>query len=413
MKPTRLEIPEFQNWDCHACGDCCRGQMLIRISRAEKDRLHQQGWTTADGVNPSVMVITEDGYFRLGHQANGACVFLDVDGRCRIHARFGEGAKPLACRLYPFVLRPAGGKLVVSLRFSCPSAAAGTGRPLAQHSAALNALAREAVSRDSTSEGPPAIGSESGGAWPDFQRFLRWLDASMWPPELPVSLKLSRALFWVHAMEKGRLERITGESSDEVFEALVRNAREKLPELPPNPSPPSRVGRLFLRTLVLDHARKVTVAEMRDSGRHRRHLAGALLRFLCGVGRTPEMQAGFGRVRFSDIEKPFGPPGPEIEVCLTRYFRMKILGLQFCGPAFHGAGLIEGFRNLALLYPVILWLARWHSATAGRNSLSQADVTRAITTADYHHGYSNWVPWRTRLLSQRNDIAKLCNWYSR
>ena len=62
----------------------------------------------ADGVDPDKMIVSGLMQHRLGHLADGACVFLDPAGRCRIHAKFGEAAKPLACRLYPLVIHPAG-----------------------------------------------------------------------------------------------------------------------------------------------------------------------------------------------------------------------------------------------------------------------------------------------------------------
>ena len=61
------------------------------------------------------------------------CVFLSPDNRCRLHERYGAEAKPLACRLYPFVLVPAGDHWRVSLRFACPSVATNQGRALPQH----------------------------------------------------------------------------------------------------------------------------------------------------------------------------------------------------------------------------------------------------------------------------------------
>jgi lysine-N-methylase len=80
--------------------------------------------------------------------------------------------------------------------------------------------------------------------------------------------------------------------------------------------------------------------------------------------------------------------------------------------------LVEGFHSLALLFPVILWLARWLAAGEQRASLSAADVARAIAIADHHHGYSPLLGtpgfrWRVRLLAQRDDIARLCWWCSR
>ena len=98
---------------------------------------------------------------------------------------------------------------------------------------------------------------------------------------------------------------------------------------------------------------------------------------------------------------------------LTRFFRVKIQSLHFCGRAFYNRPLIEGFRNLALLYPVILWLGRWQAAGQERTNLTEADVARAISMVDYHYSYSPYLAWRVRLLTQRDDIARLCAWYGR
>jgi len=94
--------------------------MEVPLSVMEKARIEQQGWTAANGVDPARMIVAGLNTYRLGHQADGACMFLDEAKRCRIHARFGEAAKPLACRLFPLAIYPAGKKMFVGLRFSCP-----------------------------------------------------------------------------------------------------------------------------------------------------------------------------------------------------------------------------------------------------------------------------------------------------
>jgi len=135
-------MPVGQNWSCRGCTDCCRNWLLVALSSGEKLRLEKQNWTAADGVKPSKLFVSQLGGWRLGHQADGACVFLDASGGCRIHAKFGEAEKPLACRLYPLVIHPAGKKLLVGLRFSCLSAVANQGRPLAEQGGDLVQLAR-------------------------------------------------------------------------------------------------------------------------------------------------------------------------------------------------------------------------------------------------------------------------------
>ena len=416
MKSFRIETPSFQNWSCQGCGECCRGYHLVRISPEEKQRIEAQGWKTTDGVEPDAMIVPEGSRFRLGHQASGACVFLDDTGRCRIHARFSEAAKPLACRLYPFAIHPAGDKLVVSLRFSCPSAAANHGKAVPAQLAELRELATEFVPADFQGIPPPPVLKTERLGWPDFLRFVARLDATLADASVPMTLKLLRALHWLGAVEKAEFDQIAGPAADEILTALAQSAKEKLPEVPRTMAVPSRLGRFFFRTLVMQYARRDTLQD-REAGLRWQMLA-AVLRFARATGRVPKLQSGFPEADFATIEKPFGPLPPEAEALLTRFFRVKVQGLHFCGRAYYDVPLVEGFRSLALTYPVILWLAHWFAAGEGSAALSAAHVARAITVADHHHGYlpllgSRGFRWRVRLLAQRDDIVRLCLWCSR
>ncbi|HEX4343336.1 MAG TPA: YkgJ family cysteine cluster protein [Verrucomicrobiae bacterium] len=413
MKWSSIEIPAFQNWNCHGCSDCCRGALLIKITEEEKTRIEKQNWTTAAGVDPATAIVSERGYFRLGHQADGACVFLDAAGRCRIHAKFGEAAKPLACRLYPLAIHPLGDKLVVGLRFSCPSAASNRGNPLTAQRSEIQKLAAEVVPRDFEPGEPPAIAAAAGEDWPDFLRFVKWLDTSMTVLNVPVTLKFLRTLYWLNAVEKGHLDQITGAGADEILGVLNDSSREKVPALLADPPAPSRFGRVFFRSLVLEHARMVTVGDMKGASRYRLKMLKASGRFILGTGRTPALRPGLASVEFSAIENFPGKLSPSAEAMLSRFFRVKIQSLHFSGRAFHNAPLIEGFRNLALLCPIILWLARWQAVSAQRKNLTEDDIARAISMVDYHHGYTPYLRWRIRLLAQRDDITKLCAWYGR
>jgi lysine-N-methylase len=413
MKLPQIEIPALQNWSCHGCTDCCRGGLLIALSPVEKQRLEKQNWTPADRVDPTTMVVPEGSGFRLGHQDNGACVFLDPSGRCRIHAKFGEDAKPLACRLYPLVIHPAGEKLVVGLRFGCPSAVANRGKPLLEQRSEIQSLARLVVPGEYKQGSPPPVLEATGGEWTDFLRFVKWLDTSLATKESPVALKLLRALHWLRAVEKGYLDQITGAEADEILEALVHSASRKVPALPEPSQRPSRFGRLFLRILVLENARTVTMKDRDAPRQFRWNMLQASCRFALGIGRTPGLGRGLASVPFGALEKSFGPLPPASEAMLTRFFRVKVQSLHFCGAAFHNRPLIEGFRNLALLYPVIIWLSRWLAASDRRTTLAAADVERAVSMVDHHYGYTPYLRRRVRLLNQRNDIARLCGWYRR
>jgi lysine-N-methylase len=413
MKPSSFVMPTGQNWSCHSCSDCCRGGLLITLLPEDKRRIEQQGWTLADGVDPAKMIVANLGSHRLGHQPGGACVFLDAAGRCRIHAKFGEAAKPLACRLYPLVIHPAGKKLLIGLRFSCPSAAANQGRPMAEQGAELQKLAKLILPENYENFPPPPVSATPGLGWPDFLRFTEWLDCTLAAENVPVALKLLRGLHWLSMVERGQLDQITGEGANEILEALISNSVEKVPSLPTDTEKPSGFGRMFLRLLVLEHARTVTVADQDVRSSHRWKMLAAAFRFTRSSGSTPALREGLKSVKFAAIEKPFGPLSPGAEAVLTRYFCVKIQSLHFCGKAFHDRPLIEGFRNLALLYPIVVWLARWLAVSDGRTELADGDVMNAVSLVDYQYSYSPYLGWRTRLLQQRNDIVRLCVWYAR
>jgi lysine-N-methylase len=387
--------------------------LLITLSAEEKQRIEKQAWTAADGVDPSAIFVAQGSDFRLGHQSDGACVFLDPSGRCRIHAKFGEAAKPLACRLYPLVLHPAGKKVVVGMRFSCPSAAANRGKPLEEQGSDIQKLAALVVPTNYGQIPPPPVSATPGIEWPDFLRYIKWLDVCLAAPGVPIALKLIRALHCLRAAERGGLDQVSGESADEILQALFQSATQKLPTLPENARAPSGLARLLLRLLVLEHARTVTVQDLSSPGSHRWKLIKAIVRFGRAGGSTPALREGLSSVKFADIEKSFGPLPAGAEELLTRYFRVKVQSIHFCGRAFHDRPLIEGFRNLALLYPTIIWMSRWLAVSDGRSSLTDADVARAISMVDYHYGFSPYLGWRVKLLEQRDEIIRLCRWYAR
>ena len=418
MKSFRIETPSFQNWSCHGCSDCCRGRHLVGISAEEKRRIEAQNWSRADGVDLDAMIVAEANRFRLGHQSNGDCVFLDESGRCRIHAKFGEEAKPIACRLYPFAIHPAGKKLVVSLRFSCPSAVANRGKPVSQQTADIQKMAEAIVPSGFEGGLPPPVLRAARLDWPDFLRFVSWLDAEMSDAGIPVMLKLLRSLHQLKAIEHAQFDQITGPAADEILSVLSKSAREKLPDVPETFKPPSRLGRFFFRTLILEYARLDTAKDLQTGGGYQWKMLWPTLRFAGASSTVPALGPGLKEVKLADMERNFGPLPPAAEVMLTRFFRVKIQGLHFCGRAYYGVPLIEGFRSLALLFPVILWLSRWFAAGDQRTNLSEEDVARAIALADHHHGYSpslgtTAARWRVQLLARQDDISRLCWRYGR
>src|SRR6185503_6801718 len=140
-----ITLPTIQNWSCHSCGDCCRQKVLV--TEADRRRILEQKWSAADGVPVGEAAFVKiRGEYLLAHQADGACVFLDGNNRCRIHAKFGESAKPLACRVFPFSFYPTGQRSVgLGLRFDCPSVAGNRGAGISGQGRMLKELERDVL----------------------------------------------------------------------------------------------------------------------------------------------------------------------------------------------------------------------------------------------------------------------------
>jgi Fe-S-cluster containining protein len=118
-----LSTPTGAQWGCHRCGACCR---VFQLGPVEPEILQN---LAASGVEDWWPPAAEAPFFHLrptpeGPQAflrkvDGACVFLDPEQGCVIHARLGAAAKPSFCRQYPFhvVRDPLG--LSAAVRSDC------------------------------------------------------------------------------------------------------------------------------------------------------------------------------------------------------------------------------------------------------------------------------------------------------
>ncbi len=421
MSSPLVQLPLIQNWSCHSCGGCCR-KHLIEITEEDRQKIVEQKWTAADGVDiPPVVWHAGPPWkkrYRLAHRADGACVFLDDKGLCRIHAKFGEPAKPLACQVYPYALHPGGRKLALSLRFSCPSVVENKGRPVSLQVRELKRIAELTVPPTADQIPPPAISPGVRVEWADFHRFVNALDNTLAEPDVDLLTRILRAVFWVRLVSQSNFDVVRGNRLDEYLHIVTEAATNGIGELPTARREPSRAGRLQFRMLAAQYSRVDTFEKAARGLRGRMRLLRAALRFARGRGSVPPLHPGFQEVPFRRLEASFGGLPPEADAILTRYFRVKIQGLHFCGLAYYRVPFVEGFYSLALVYPVVMWQARWLAASESREQITTEDVARVLAITDHQHGYSPVLGTRSsrrrvRLLTHDDDLERLCCWYAR
>ncbi len=115
---------------CDASGRCCHLR-VGPLDPIDAARLQNLPWDDVGEAPPKLPLVALD---RAGNQRppgegddlflrrrpDGACVFLEQDGRCMIHRVFGYQAKPAICRLYPLFSVMVEGELRVGTYVHCP-----------------------------------------------------------------------------------------------------------------------------------------------------------------------------------------------------------------------------------------------------------------------------------------------------
>jgi lysine-N-methylase len=423
MSPPLRHLPVLQNWDCHVCGTCCK-EYQVHVTDAERQRIEAQGWAKEPDFAGLPLFNRQgpwwDRRYYLNHRPDGSCVFLDEAGRCRIHARFGYETKPLACRLFPFVLVPVADHWRVGLRFACPSAAANKGRPLPEHDGDLERFVAMLAEReglearpDGTLLPPPPLQGGQRVEWPELLRFVQALLVLLRNKRDRVERRLRKCLALAEFCRQARWDKVAGTDLIEMMEVVVAELDKKVPADPQEVPPPSWVGRVLFRQAVALFTRK-------DHGPNRgvvRHgrlgLLAAACRFAWGRGPVPAMHGWLPQTTFEAIEEPRGPLPDAAEQVLERYYAIKVGSLQFCGPAYFGLPFWEGFEALALTLPAILWVAR-----AFRDVRPEEAVTRALSIVDDHFGFNRVLATGRlrlsfRILAGQGELARLIAWYSR
>jgi lysine-N-methylase len=405
------------------CGDCCK-EYLVALTEEEHQRIVAQGWDVANDLGGLEPFVRKGPFWKrrnfLNHRPDGSCVFLGENRRCRIHERFGYETKPLACRLFPFVLIPVSDHWRVGMRYACPSAAANKGRAVGEHSDALNDFAAELAKRegltakpDGSLTRPPALQGRQRVDWADLLRLVDVLLEVLGNRRDPLELRLRKCLGLREELARAELEHIQGNRLSELL-ALLRATVDS--ETPANlmmvPSP-RWVGRMLFRQAVALFTRKDHGPNRGLAGQGRLALLRAAWCFSRGRGPIPRMHKGLPETTFEDIETPRGPLPLEAERILERYYLTKVGSLQFCGPASFGLSLWDGFEMLALTYPMFLWVARMY------HDLSRPDaIEKAMTIVDDHLGFNKVLAtFRQRLsfyiLARSGELTRLIAWYSR
>lgn len=411
-------LPVMQNWDCQSCSDCCR--IEAKITDEEKHRIEALDLANDPEVAPKPWFAPvgrgSKKKWTLRHRPDGGCVFLTTGNRCRLQERFGADVKPFVCRLFPFVLIPAGNHWRVGMRFSCPSAAANRGRPVVDAEkdlVRLSGLLEQHVGRSGESAPPPLLRPGQQLSWPDVCRVVQVLIEIVQDRGDRLERRLRKCLAVTRVCGQTEFDSLQGTRLSKYLQAVRSAVETEVPRAAVDLPPPDRLfGGVLFRVLLAIFARRDRDGYRASGIRRRlgRVLAG--WRFVMGRGPVPRVNDFLPRTTFEELERHSGTL-PEMDETLERYYVVKLNSLQFCGPPNFDLPLCAGLESLVLTLPMILWLRRALSDLPPVEAAQQA-----IQLVDDHFGGNPMlgfphIQYLVHTMAQRGELEKLVAWYSR
>ena len=405
-----------QRWSCHSCAYCCR-ELFVHLFDDDCERIDRQGWADRLRAAPYVKAGRHKG---LNKREDGACVFLDEHNRCKIHTEYGEDAKPLACRLFPFSVRPNKHGWQASLRFDCPSVVRSEGQPVSQHRSWLVNVAKR-LNHTLPPDGEEPLlqrGMRAASEEVDavVTRFRRWLRSE----DLPVTSRLIGAARVTTTLAGASYAKVRGSRFAELLDLLFGALQS---ECGSEPDRPSGRQRAMLLQLAFAHAEHMTLRDMRAGVLHRLRRRWSQVRcakrFRVGKGQVPPLPGLGGLTTFEAVDA-VGRPATEldeIDELLIRYTVARLEGRSAFGLGYYGWPLFSGLGALWLSIVAIGWLARYGAALDGADSVALRHVGQAIGIVDRaatRLPALGTVAERMRSTYLLNDdgVARLLNRYS-
>lgn len=415
-KMLRLEtLPIMEHWDCHQCGHCCRGS-IISLSSEDAERLRSQGWDQHPDFAGERIVTPLAGRhdaLQLAKRADGSCVFLTADNQCRIHQLHGANAKPLVCRMFPLQIIPQEKHAVLTLRRACPSAAADRGRPLSEHVDEARQLAAEGGLLKAGVAAPSIKQGESSD-WKRARLVLDALKRLTGDERYPPIRRLVHGVELCRLLDTAQTPTLDNRQLAELLQVLEEHIAEEAAEHFSERQPPTTSAQILFRQTALEVLRLHPRLPQTASWGTRLKLPLWAWRMVRGKGELPKLHPSLPVVTFAQLEEPLAKLSPAIIGAIARYFETTSASTQYALADRVGWSIVDSYRQLALLYPLLFWLLRWQ--TAGR-LVEENDVYEMICALDRAQGFAALSGAkqrnRVRTLTRLEQLPAIIAWYGR
>ncbi len=397
----KIHFYKKQSSACICCGKCCDCGWPVPVTSAEVARISALDFSDWSGRAPSYFKKTLRGIY-LRKRANKLCIFLDSDGLCIIHKKFGFDAKPLACRLYPMdVYKWHDGSVSASFRYDCPAVAGGVRMEQPKElSKSIMAFASELFRY----RGKYAEAFYSRRIHPEVERlrtiahaYQRILFYDRIVPEIRFYAAVRLLLF--HSIRKNSSDILEAEEFEADAFAFFKRSIEHLTSIVEDAEKIRRDQLVRFRYLIWCFLRddsRATLAEHFP-------MAFAALRFLLGKGTLKrsllnlDVRAGELFILLCRCRRKENALEPYF-----RFLRGRLESMHFCGSPALGLTFEYGMAYLLMTFPVVMVLASVLAGRRGDFLITEEDVTKALILID--HGFL-----RSKLFTRRSTKSAVWN----
>ena len=408
MQPQGL-----QSYDCTGCGDCCRGRFAILITDEDKARIDKQEWADEDlGLGGRPLFTRKGSEYQIAHRADGSCIFLNDEGLCKIHAKFGEPAKPVACRLYPFRFIPVGDQVRVDVRFDCPATASNNGRPITAHKADLLKLLKDALPDEAARLDPPPLHGKVSATWGQLVQITQAFERVLLDISLDLTRRVAAMVNLVDLIRQVDFSKIgTHDLPDFLEEAAAHVTEGAIGDDMESRAPIGSEAAAFRQILGV-YAR---IDQVGEKAKPLQRLTTSF-RMLAGKGSLPGLRPELASVSFADVDNLRVAPAGDAALVIERYLHTHLSSMSFCGLSFYNRAYLDGLGSLLLTYPLACWFAHAYAVAAGLSTIDKECAEKALMIVDHQHGVTPILDipterLRTNMLTERSTLRGLVIWY--
>jgi Fe-S-cluster containining protein len=386
VNEAAVVFPKELRFTCSRCGDCCRGWNVM-LGPGERERLEALDWTRVSPELAEIRAFDErSGRTALARRSDGSCIYLGPANQCRIHEAFGESAKPLLCRLYPFGFFAVGASVGVDVSFACRAVSQDRGEPLSSRLPEWNRLLEDA---------PAGAPSHKFSKKYEVPGDLLWelehhLVSILSDERLPV-LDRVRSVFEFNRLAMTSDPRT--EAARTLRNVLARGIPEQIRERPVEPEDArmDKTGRTVFFHLLFLTLNPTPDELVAMPAKARAREAGLRVQAADGFkisGAHPLVSNREQRSTFADVEGVSAESvrsGRSAEL-LARYLRAKILGQRFMREGDAEIPFVEAVPRLLLQFPIAVWTAKALASERGARFVAEEDVRDALRLVDRSFG---------------------------